>query len=286
VTRGSVPLLTPETLGTDIDVEAGARMDVTVEKLPNQKAALQERRQAGQISWAWPVILLFARFILAVIAQATVAGAYMLQGHPTPWQAAAPWWIVYGTAIDIVCLVLLWRLARREGVRLWSLVTSQRKRLGRDLLMGLALVVPFALTMVGLAMVFTPVIYGDTPPPAVMIPLPLWAALYSLLVWPVIWAFAEEMTYLGYSLPRLEVLSGRAWPAVLMVSFGWGLQHCALPIVDWRWAIFRFAVPFVFGIAWSLLYLRTRRLLPLIVAHWAANTAAVLMLVALPSMTS
>jgi hypothetical protein len=39
---------------------------------------------------------------------------------------------VYGTLIDAGCLALLWRLTRREGIRLFDLVGFARTRLVRD----------------------------------------------------------------------------------------------------------------------------------------------------------
>ena len=76
-------------------------MNESLSTSPNSKATLQERLQAGTITWKWPVIMILARFILAVLARALVAGLFMLKGHATPWQAAAPWWPVFGTLIDI-----------------------------------------------------------------------------------------------------------------------------------------------------------------------------------------
>jgi membrane protease YdiL (CAAX protease family) len=261
-------------------------MKESLTTLPNSKAKLQERLQAGRITWAWPVIIVFARFIFAVLAQALVAGLFMLQGHPTPWQAAAPWWIVYGTLIDIGCLGLLVWLTRREGIRLFDLISFQRQRLGRDMLLGVGLIPLFIILAVAWGIIAGILIYGATPAPAIMVPLPLWGALYSLIVWPFIWAFAEEMTYQGYALPRLEVLSGRAWLAVIIVGFGWALQHSALPLMaDWRFAVYRFGSSLMIGIVLPIIYLRTRRLLPFIFAHWAANFVSVLMSVVLPLMT-
>ena len=213
-----------------------------------------------------------------------VAGFYMLRGDPTPWQSAAPWWIVYGTLIDVGCLVLLVRLTRREGMRLVDLISYERQRLGRDLLLAMGLLILSMVLFIGGGMILGLLIYGSSAAPLAMQPLPLWGSLYSLLIWPIIWALAEDMTYVGYALPRLEVLSGRAWPAVLVMSLGWGIQHIALPLIDWRWAVYRFAGPFVMGIVWSIFYLRTRRLLPFIVVHWAMDFSSVLMLVVLPMM--
>jgi len=267
-------------------MKSNKTMNISETELPNSKEKLQERLQAGRITWRWPVIIVFTRLIFAVLAQVLVAGLYMLLGHPSPWQAAAPWWIVYGTLIDIGCFFLLARLACREGIRLFDLISFQRQHLGRDLLLGVGFIVLFLILAVGGGMTAGLLIYGATPAPATMVPLPLWGALYSLLVWPIIWAFAEEMTYQGYSLPRLEVLSGRAWLAVIIVSFGWALQHSALPLMlDWRWAVYRFGSSLLIGMVLPIIYLRTRRLFPFIIAHWAANFISVLMTVVLPIMT-
>ena len=93
------------------------------------------------------------------------------------------------------------------------------------------------------------------------------------------------MTYQGYSLPRLEILSGRGWLAVLIVGFGWAIQHSALPLLpDWQWAIYRFASSLPFSIVLPIVYLRIRRLLPFIMAHWAADLFFALTLVFLPLM--
>jgi len=70
-------------------------------------------------------------------------------------------------------------------------------------------------------------------------PLPLVGALYSFLIWPVIWAITEEVTYLGYVLPRLKILTGRMSIAFVMVVFFVG-PHCAMPLrLDFRFMLWR-----------------------------------------------
>ena len=49
--------------------------------------------------------------------------------------------------------------------------------------------------------------------------LPAAGSIYALLIWPIIWAFAQDNTYFGYSLPRTKALTGRRWLAVPIVSF-------------------------------------------------------------------
>lgn len=258
-------------------------MKTSAMQLPNSKTEIQQRLNSGRITWTWPLVLVFARLIFAVLAQALVAGIFAMQRHPTPWQAAAPWWTVYGTLIDIGCLALLVWLARREGIRFIDLVGIERHKLWRDLLVGLGFIILATVLGITGGVLSTLLIYGSAQAPPVMGGVPLWATMYSLLVWPIIWGIAEEITYQGYALPRLEVLTGQAWLAVLIVGFGWALQHIALPLMlDWRFMLWRFASSLGISIVLPIIYLRTRRLLPFIVAHWASNFLSVLTLVILP----
>src|SRR5882762_10325093 len=97
----------------------------------------------------------------------------------------------------------------------------------------------------------------------------MWAVVYSLSMWWVIWSPMEEMTYQGYALPRIEALSRRRWMAVLVVAFWWTLQHSFFPLIlDRHYMAWRF-LAFLPGVmVLILVYLLIRRLPPLIVAHW------------------
>jgi membrane protease YdiL (CAAX protease family) len=129
---------------------------------------------------------------------------------------------------------------RRERGRLSDLVGTQPARLGRDFLIGLAYaagILPLAILGGFLG---TALIYGAAPGPIPIGPLPLVGALYSFLVWPVMWAITEEVTYLGYVLPRLETLTGRTSIALVMVVLFWSVQHCAMPLrFDMRFMLWR-----------------------------------------------
>lgn len=245
----------------------------------NTPTAIQARATAGRVSARFVALMAPARFTLAIAVFALTTLLAIVAGAHDPLAAAGSWWMVSGTLIDLGCLLALSLLVRREGIRLLDLIQVDRSRIGREVLLGFGivlLVVPALAINAALTVVF----YGSKLPPQVaLVHLPLWATVYSIVVWPVIWGFTEEMTYNGYLLPRLEVLTKRRAIAVAIVVVFWSLQHVALPFVpDTRYLIFRTLGAATVAISATVLYLfvTRRRLLPLIVAHWFIDTAAAL----------
>ena len=121
------------------------------------------------------------------------------------------------------------------------------------------------------------ILYGG-PAPVPGAGLPVVGSLYALIVWPVIWAFAEDNVYFGYALPRIEALTGRKWLAVVVVGLFAAVQHIFMPFrLEWQWMVSHFAGYVLGAIAYCLLYQRWRRLLPVHVSHWAINFVGVIM---------
>jgi hypothetical protein len=247
----------------------------------NSKSALTARRSQGQLTWAGPLLLVVGRSVLILAAQAVVACGLWLRSGSWCWDAAAKWWTVYGTLVDVGCLTLMAVYTRKEGIRLRDLIGPVRLRWGRDLFLGagiLLLVFPFFLLAAPAA---NWLVYGGGQPPAFAglaagRVLPLWGVVYSFSVWWLIWSPTEEMTYQGYALSRLEVLFGSRWKAVAIVGFWWALQHPFLPfILDWKYVVWRFLAFLPGVVVLTLLYLKVRRLPPFIVAHWPMDIFAV-----------
>lgn len=251
--------------------------------IPNSHQALLRRREAATLKWRGPALMLFARAVCAVGAQAVVAAIFALRALPTPWHDAEPWLPVYGTLIDAGCLALLWRLTRREGIRLFDLVGFERTRLVRDVLLGFALI-PVSLVFI-LCGTYAAgwLLYGTPSQPYFFGPLPLPAAVYGVLVWPFIWGLTEQMTYNGYLLPRFQVLCRSTSVAIAVVAFAWSLQHVVMPLTfDAKFMAFRLLSSVPFSVFLTLLYLRLRRLVPLAIAHALLDGASVLIGVLLP----
>jgi hypothetical protein len=255
----------------------------------NSPPAIQQRIQAGRIGWAGPLALTIARTGLILLVQAVVAATLLIHGHPSPWRAQAPWWTVYATLVDIGCLLVLSRQARREGIRLSDLFGIEPSQVGREIVWGLLYFVVFFPIVAGLGSKFASwLVYGTTQlTPDMLAPgllserqLPRWAVVYSLSVFWLVWSPTEEVIYQAYCAARLQILSGSTWAAVTWVGFWWAFQHSVFPLVfDWRLLVFRFLQFLPLVVVFQLIYLRTRRLPRMIVMHWPMDLfAAVLTL--------
>ncbi len=236
----------------------------------NAPSSISARYAASALSW-WPVLVFLpARLFLAFLAQSVVAALVGLSGATDPWKEAAAWWPVYSTITDILCLLSLSWLTRREGIKLLDLVGVRGRAVLRELAWTPAYLLAIA-PAAALASLVTQLFYGPVlPPMIVIVDLPLAGALYSVVIWPVIWVVAEELVYLGYLFPRVEALSGKSWLAVLIVTFFWGLQHLAIPFIgDGTYLLSRVLAASVAVGGITLVYvLWRRRLVPIIGAHY------------------
>jgi hypothetical protein len=205
------------------------------------------------------------------------AAVFALHGSATAWRDAEPWLPVYGTLIDAGCLALLWQLTRREGIHLLDLVGFRRWRLARDVLLALVLI-PVSLVLIFAGTYAAGwLVYGAARPPYLLGGVPLPAALYGVLVFPLVWGLTEQMTYNGYLAARLQVLARSTSVATAVVAFVWSLQHAFMPLTfDAPFMAFRLLASIPSSIFETLLYLRLRRLPPLAIAHAVLDSATVL----------
>jgi len=244
---------------------------------PNSPQEIEKRVSLGKIGWAAPLLFLPARTAFILFSQGIFAAVFALQGRASAWHAAGAWWTVWGTLADVGCLVCLYSLTRREHLRIRDLLGPLPRWLLPKGIACFLLIFPFFLLGVPLA---SWIVYHTWQPPIPMGEiwgrhLPHWAILYSLLIWWPIWSATEEFTYQGYLASRFAALSRHRWAVYCLVGIWWALQHCFLPFVaDWRLVLYRF-LAFLPGVLVLLaVYLRTRRLAPLIVAHWMMDLSA------------
>jgi hypothetical protein len=86
--------------------------------------------------------------------------------------------------------------------------------------------------------------------------LPLFTVLYLATVGSIIAGICEEFIWRGYLLTRFETLTGKKVVAVVIQAILFGLYHGPYAIS-----------PAVFGLIAGLIYIKTRRLTPLMISH-------------------
>jgi len=243
----------------------------------NSRYEIQKKIDLKQIHRTSTLLTAFVRPALFIGVQGLVILLFIFLNFKSPALSATSWWTVYGTLVDLGCLLTLFFLLKQEKMHIFDLLSFDRSKIKSDLFIGLGIVVVvFPLTILIGSVISSLSVYGSMTPdlPAgnpMTRTLPVWAAFYSKTIWWIISASTEELIYQGYTLPRLQVFFGKTGPAVLWVGFAWALQHSFLPFINLKYSIFAFLLFFPLTIALQLIYLRVKRLLPLIIGHWGMD---------------
>jgi hypothetical protein len=217
----------------------------------------------------WGMLVL--RPVLAVTFQAAVALAFLIGGSADPWRAAADWWLGWFAVVSLVNLAVLRWVLHREGHRLRDLYRFDRTDRWADLRwvgIGLLVAGPIAMLpnlLLGQALWGSSEVGGDLSFRAI----PVIAAAILVVAFPVIHAMAELPTYFGYVMPRLGVLYGWRWRALLVAGSVLAVQHVALPFLfDWRFIAWRALMFLPFALWMGFVILRRPTTLPyLVIAH-------------------
>ena len=170
---------------------------------PNTVASLAATRASGELGWRWPLFFCFVRFPLLAAGFAVALWVYRAAGA-SPAAMLAQAFTRYDAPLlaDMICLgLLVWRL-RREGLTLKDLVRPTRRRLMRDLLLGVLILAPVA----GVVGVFNVLYTLFSPATAlrgagvasILNPLGTpWHVAITLLVIPITSGVTEELVYRG-----------------------------------------------------------------------------------------
>jgi hypothetical protein len=247
----------------------------------NFPEAIQARLAEGRVSRFGPLLMLFTRPALALLAQGVTLFLFTRLNVLNVTITVRNWWSVYGTLVDFGCLGLLFWLTRREGIHLRDLLAFTKSKLKMDIPLGLGIfVVVFPLCVFGGGMLAMLIAYGSLhphlPEATFIRTLPLLGVLYSRILWWPLWSLTEELTYNGYALPRLKAITGSSWLSVVFVCFFWSLQHSFLPWVNPRHGLYLFLTFVPLTIVLQVIYLRVRRLTPLIIGHWLMDLVSAL----------
>lgn len=251
--------------------------------VPNSPIAIKNRINNGQIPLHRPLLMLFSRLFLFSAAQALMAAWFALKGNPHPWQQSIAWWPVSVTVSNLICLILLDRLARREGITLKDLYRVEKHSFWRELLiLAVITVISGPLSMLPNFLLGN-VLFGDINIATEMFfrPLPLWVVIaFSGILFPITIALTEIPTYYSYAMPRLTAKTGRGWAMVALAGFMHAAQHIALPLIfDLRFITWRLLMFLPFALFMAAVLRWRPRLLPyLMVIHGLMDFSLMFML--------
>jgi hypothetical protein len=220
------------------------------------------------------------RVLLWVGVQLLVAGlvlALRLPGSGQPLNAAAGWWMVYGSMVDLGTLAVILWLIRREAVSYRSLLGPSAA--AWQVALGAVAVLAASTPAIFFSAELTAVMYGEaTPPMLAIVDVSPLAAAFSVVVVPLLAELAEPVAYLGVVLPRLERALGRSWVAAGIVVAVWAGEHAFYSTlvtdggIDLAFAAYRVVSVLPFLAVWTALYYAfDRRLLPVMAARWIFN---------------
>lgn len=234
--------------------------------------------------WVAVLAVVSLRLVGFAVAQALIALALVVAGRDDAWAASAPWWPLAATATSVATFLVVRALLHLEWKRYRDFFAVATAHLRGDLLVVVGLVVLAVVLGLVPNYALATVLYGDADVPFEILiqPLPHWAAILTVAVFPVSIAATELPAYFGYARPRLEDLTGRPWVAVGVTAGFLALQHASLPLVfDYRFAAWRALAYLPLALVFALtLRWRPRLLLYLVVLHWLADLQAAMLVLA------
>jgi uncharacterized protein len=191
---------------------------------------------------------------------------------------SSSWWPIYGICANIICLIILKISLKRENKKIIDLINFNIKKLKFDLLI-LLIIVPISIILAILSpYISTFLIYGRYP--TELIPLfngiPLIIILFSLILFPLLNSFTEEIFYNGYCFPKVEERSNTIIAIILVLIF-FSIQHIFIPFIpDLKYLSCRIPAFIPLILFWIIIYIKMRRLTSLIIVHWVLDILSVL----------
>ncbi|MCS7132339.1 MAG: CPBP family intramembrane metalloprotease [Aigarchaeota archaeon] len=184
----------------------------------------------------------------------------------TPFYYTYTYGLMLWPAYHIFLAYLVYHFLRMEGENLGGIIGPIRDRPWFSLVVNLGLLGLFILIFQITEPMISSVVYGPEwwsqfVTEFQKIPLP--HILHGVLITSLTAGICEEIVWRGYIQTRLErKFNGRAWMAVVIQAIHFGL---------WHFISIHAIFTAIFGFASGLIYAKTRRLFPIMIAHWMGD---------------
>lgn len=182
-------------------------------------------------TWSW--LILFSRLVFFFSIQALLALCFSLLGKNQPWESSANWWPFIVAITNILCILLLGGIYRKEERPYWSIFKFEKGSIGKDVLTVLGILLVAAPISYLPNIMLAKAIFGD---PQITLdlllrPLPYWAAILAIIVFPITQGLAEIPVYFSYVMPQLEKHGLAKWLALGIPALLLSFQHIAVPFL-------------------------------------------------------
>jgi hypothetical protein len=171
--------------------------------------------------------MLALRSALTFASLLALAALFALAGRPGAVVASAAWWLWFVTAANVVCLALMIRFGRLEGVRLRDIFFASRSTWRGDLVWALGALVGTTVLAMFPGTILAGALWGNASRPNALLfqALPLLAVYPLFVLMPITQALAELPTYWGYVAPRLRASGMGRWAVIGIVGTVLSVQH-------------------------------------------------------------
>ncbi len=218
---------------------------------PNLPKSLSTLIGEGRLPRTRIIVMLALRSVLTFSFLLALAAVFSLSGSEESMAKSASWWLWFVTVTNLVCIFLMYRFARLEGLRLTDIYFVNRSTWKGDLRWTFIALVGMAVLAIPPGVLLSQALWGDPTFPNTMLiqPLPP-AAVYPLfLLMPTSQALAELPIYWGYVAPRLRAFGLNRVAVILIVGTVLSLQHLFFAFqLDWKydlWLAFKY-LPFAY----------------------------------------
>ena len=234
----------------------------------------------GTLHRSW--FTLFLRLFLFIGIQSLFALGFLLNGKTNAWELSANWWPIVVGLSNLVCLLILVNFFKSEGRNYWDMFRFRKDTVKQDLLLLLGFLVLAAPISYLPNVMLGKYLFGDASATLELFirPLPPWAVIVSLIVFPVTQGLAEIPAYMMYVMPGFIKAGYPKWLSVLLPVLLLSAQHIAVPLLfDVRFIIWRLFMYLPFALLIALVIRWRPRMLPYIaIIHILMDVATVVML--------
>lgn len=186
------------------------------------------------------------------------------------------WWTLIASAINLVTIIVLWRICKHENVTFRELIRYDKRQKG--FFRGALFLVLMLLIGMGGMYLAGWLCYGTFPylAPMMIAPVPPYLAVLNVFVLPLTTTVAEDGIYLGCGVNGFP--SERS--AVLIPAFFYALQHSFIPtLMDVRFMTYRFLSFLPLTLWICLQYHRKGRIAYIMAGHWLLNVATTVQII-------